>query len=55
MRFKEKAGILILSIVITLVGFNLIVSQAAVDLVKVGKAAGYEIVANTVENPSQIG
>jgi len=31
---------------LTFVGFNIIVSSTAVDLLKIGKEAGYEIIAN---------
>ncbi|MFB0565607.1 MAG: hypothetical protein ACETWK_08015 [Candidatus Aminicenantaceae bacterium] len=42
MKLKEKLAILILSIVITLMGFNLIASQS-VDLLKAGKVANIKI------------
>ncbi len=55
MRLKERLGILLLSIAITLLGFNFIASNNIVDLLKAGKAAGYEIIANTDINANQIG
>lgn len=45
MRFREKALILLVAVVISLAAFSLI-SAPAVDMVKVGKQAGYEIIAN---------
>ena len=46
MRLKSKLVILALAVIITFVGFNLMTYSSAVDLVKVGKAAGYEIISN---------
>jgi Tfp pilus assembly protein PilO len=45
MNFKQKVVIFLAAILLTLVGFNLIVSPA-VDILKVGKQAGYEIISN---------
>ena len=45
MNMKERVMIFIAAILITLVGFSLI-SSPAVDMVKVGKEAGYEIISN---------
>lgn len=45
MRFREKALILLVAVFISLVAFSLI-SAPAVDMVKVGKQAGYEIITN---------
>jgi hypothetical protein len=45
MNFKQKVAIFLAAILLTLVGFNLIVSPA-VDILKVGKQAGYEIISN---------
>jgi F0F1-type ATP synthase membrane subunit a len=47
MRFMEKALILLVAVVISLVAFSLI-SAPAVDMVKVGKQAGYEIITNWI-------
>jgi hypothetical protein len=33
---------------ITLTGFNLIASSPALDIIKMGKKAGYEIIANVL-------
>jgi len=48
MRFKEKMAIFLLAVLLTFVGFNLIVSPSALELVKVGNEAGYEIIANVL-------
>jgi hypothetical protein len=45
MRYREKALILFVAVVISLAAFSLI-SAPAVDMVKVGKQAGYEIITN---------
>jgi cell division protein FtsL len=45
MRLIEKALILLVAIIISLVAFSLI-SAPAVDMVKVGKQADYEIITN---------
>lgn len=37
MKLKTKAAILVVAVLLTLLGFNLITSQAAVDMIKVGK------------------
>jgi len=47
MRLIEKALILLAAIVISLTAFSLI-SGPAVDMVKVGKQAGYEIITNWI-------
>jgi len=46
MKFKTKVAILLAAVLLTFLGFNLIVSSGAVELVKVGKQAGYEIISN---------
>jgi hypothetical protein len=48
MRFKTKVAIFLLATLITLAGFNLIASSSALDIMKVGKKAGYEIIANVL-------
>ena len=45
MNLKERVVIFIAAVLITLVGFSLI-SSPAVDMVKVGKEAGYGIISN---------
>jgi hypothetical protein len=47
MNIKAKAGIFVLAVVLTFVGFSL-VAAPAVDLVKVGKYAGNEIISNVL-------
>jgi heme/copper-type cytochrome/quinol oxidase subunit 4 len=48
MSFKSRVAIFVLAVLLTFVGFNLIASSAAVDLVKVGNLAGYEIISNVL-------
>jgi len=48
MSFKTKVAILLVATLITLVGFNLIASSPALEIMKVGKQAGYEIIANVL-------
>jgi hypothetical protein len=48
MNFKAKIAIFLLAALITLVGFNLMASSGALDIMKVGKQAGYEIIANVL-------
>lgn len=45
MKLRERLVILVAALLITLVGFSLI-SAPAVEMVKVGKEAGYEIISN---------
>lgn len=46
MRLRIRVAVFMLAVLITFVGFNIIVSSTAVDLLKIGKEAGYEIIAN---------
>lgn len=48
MSLKAKIAIFIVAVLLTFVGFNMIASTGAVDLLKVGKKAGYEIIANVL-------
>ncbi|MFQ6108727.1 MAG: hypothetical protein ACE5L7_04150 [Candidatus Aminicenantales bacterium] len=48
MKIKTKLAILLVAVLLTFMGFNLIASSGAVDLLKVGKQAGYEIIANVL-------
>lgn len=48
MSIKTKFAILAASILITFIGFNLIASPTLVEMMKVGKKAGYEIIANVL-------
>jgi hypothetical protein len=45
MNFKAKVAILLLAILVSLAGFSLI-SAPAVDIMKIGKKARYEIISN---------
>ena len=53
MSFKAKVAIFLLATLITLTGFNLIASSSALDIMKVGKKAGYEIIANVLAEAQQ--
>lgn len=48
MNFKAKIAILLAAVLISLIGFNLIASSPALDIMKVGKKAGYKIIANVL-------
>lgn len=48
MSFKSKIVIFLLASFISLVGFNLIASSPALDIMKIGKKAGYEIISNVL-------
>ncbi len=47
MKLKTKAAILIAAALLTFVGFSLIASPSF-EMLKVGKQAGYEIIANVL-------
>lgn len=42
MKFRTKAAILLAAITLSMVGFNLLASPAAIDLLKIGKEAAYD-------------
>lgn len=46
MNFKAKVAILLVAVLVSVAGFNLIASSSAIDMMKVGKKAGYKIIAN---------
>lgn len=48
MSLKTKIVIFMAAVLLTFVGFNIIASSGAVDLIKVGKEAGYDIIANVL-------
>lgn len=48
MKFKMKVAIFLMATLITLFGFNLIASSSALDMLKMGKKAGYEIITNVL-------
>ena len=50
MNLKAKLAIFLLAVLLTFLGFNLIAYSGAVDLLKIGKKAGYEIIANVLAN-----
>jgi hypothetical protein len=47
MNFKAKVAILLLATLVSLAGFSLI-SAPVVDIMKIGKKAGYEIISNVL-------
>lgn len=47
MKLKEKIGIFVLAVFLSFAAFSLIASPA-VDIIKVGKYAGYEIISNVL-------
>jgi hypothetical protein len=48
MKLRSKLGIFLISCVITFIGFSLLIPAGAVDLIKIGKTNGYEIVSNVL-------
>jgi len=46
MKLRTKLAIFIIATLFTFIGFNMIASSSVVDLLKMGKTAGYEIIAN---------
>lgn len=48
MNFKVKIAILLVAVLVSLAGFNLMASSSAVDMMKIGKKAGYKIIANVL-------
>lgn len=51
MRLREKIGIFMLAVLLTFAVFSMIAAPA-VDIVKVGKFAGYEIISNVLAQAS---
>jgi hypothetical protein len=47
MRFKEKIGILMLAVFLSFAAFSMIAAPA-IDIMKIGKYAGYEIISNVL-------
>jgi hypothetical protein len=45
MRLKEKIGIFLAATLLTLIGFSFMAAPT-VDMMKIGKQAGYEMIAN---------
>ena len=48
MKLRTKVEILLVAVLLTFFAFNLMVPSAAVDLIKIGKKAGYEIISNVL-------
>lgn len=48
MKLRTKVEILLVAVLLTFFAFNLMVPAAAVDLMKIGKKAGYEIISNVL-------
>jgi hypothetical protein len=48
MRLITKIEIFLIAIVLTFFLFNMIISPSAMELIKIGKQAGYEIISNVV-------
>ena len=49
MKLRNKLAIFLVAVLITFVGFSLIASSS-VDMLKVGKKAGYQIISNMLAN-----
>ena len=47
MKLRNKLAIFLVAVLITFVGFSLI-AASSVDILKVGKKAGYEIISNVL-------
>jgi len=48
MRFRTKVAIFMMAVLLTFAVFNFIATPSAVDLLRMGKEAGYEIIANVL-------
>ena len=48
MKLRTKVEILLAAVLLTFFAFNLMVPSGAVDLIKIGKKAGYEIISNVL-------
>ncbi|MFC2169255.1 hypothetical protein ACFLRM_01640 [Acidobacteriota bacterium] len=48
MRLRTKIAILMVAVTLTFVGFNMIASPSAVEMITVGNEAGYEIISNVL-------
>lgn len=48
MKLRTKITIFLIAVMLTFIGFNLMTPSAAVELTKVGKEAGYEIISNVL-------
>ncbi len=54
MRLRTKLTIFLAAVFLTFVGFNLIAFSPAVDLLRIGKKAGNEIIANVLAKEKPI-
>ncbi len=54
MRLRTKVSIFLAAVFLTFVGFNLIAFSPAVDLLRIGKKAGNEIIANVLAQEERI-
>lgn len=48
MKLKYKLAILSISVLLSIIGFNLIASSYANEMIQVGNRVGYEMIANVV-------
>lgn len=48
MRLKTKIEIFLMAAILTFFLFNMMIPSSAVELLKIGKQAGYEIIVNVV-------
>jgi hypothetical protein len=48
MRLIKRIEIFLMAIILTFFLFNMMIPPAAVELLKIGKQAGYEIIVNVV-------
>ena len=48
MKLITKMEIFLMAAILTFFLFNMIISSSAVELLKIGKLAGYEIIVNVV-------
>ena len=54
MRLRTKVSIFLAAVFLTFVGFNLVAFSPAVDLLRIGKKAGNEIIANVLAKEEPI-
>jgi hypothetical protein len=54
MRLRTKLSIFLTAVFLTFVGFNLIAFSPAMDLLRIGKKAGNEIIANVLAQEEPI-
>lgn len=48
MRWITKVEIFLMAVILTFFLFNLMVPSSAVEMIKIGKQAGYEIISNVL-------